>query len=130
MLKRTCLAIALIVTSAPAFASGPLCPRLAPLPADRDDSRMTEDEISEASLKAALEYFRKDLPEQLRGLPERGDVNAIEGFWIGYSNSLQLIEGYTFKAKAQLEQARSGGKAAGPATRRFCAWLKKQEHLD
>lgn len=91
---------------------------------------MAEHEITTQKYAEAVEYFRTELPRQLRSIPPGRDVNSIEGFWIGYSNSLQLIEGYTLKTRALLERASSDGKRGGPAVTRFCAWLKKQEHLD
>jgi len=130
MRMQVFLAMALTLAAAPALSADRLCPVPAPLPPEQDDFRMTEDEITAQKYAEALEYFRTELPRQLRSIPSGRDVNGIEGFWIGYSNNLQLIEGYTLKTRALLERARSDGKGGGSEVARFCTWLKKQEHLD
>jgi hypothetical protein len=114
----------------PAFGDERLCAAPAKPTAGEDDLRMTEGEFTLQKYQESLTYLRKELPARLHALPSGSDPEQIDGFWLSYFNSLTFVEGYTLKTSALLERSRSGGKSGGPAERRFCAWLKKQQYVD
>jgi hypothetical protein len=130
MVTRLLLSLAFLAVTASALADGRLCPPPAPIAADSDDLRITEDEITAQKYRESLEYLRTELPKRVDALPPGSNVDRIEGFWLSYFNSLSFIEGYTLKTAALLERARRPGKTGGPAEKRFCSWLKKAEYVD
>jgi hypothetical protein len=130
MTRRIVPTLTLLLATSPTFGVEHLCPPPAPLPEGRDDFRIKEDEITAKNYRESMDYLRKELPKRIQALPPGSNVDAIEGFWLSYSNSLSFIEGHALKTAALLERARRPGKTNGPAERRFCAWLQKAEYVD
>jgi hypothetical protein len=104
---------------------------LKPLPKEVDDHRMREADLTQARYSEALAYFKEGLSRQLSKAKATEDVTHSEGFWIAYSNSVAVLEGYTLRQAALLERARGGAaKTRGPAVQRFCSFLSKTRYLD
>lgn len=132
MLKRLAQVVALVgALHGSASGEDTLCPPLKPVPEGVDDHRMREADLTPARFSEALAYFEEDLSRQLSEAKATVAVTTREGFWIAYSNSVKVLEGYTLRQSALLERARgSGAKGRGPALQRFCDFLSKTRYLD
>jgi len=130
MLKRIAQAVALIaVLGGPALAQETLCPPLKPLAEGADDHRVREADFTSARFSEALAYFKEDLSRRLAEAKASEHVTEREGFWIGYDNSVKILEGYALRQAALLEHASKAG-VRGPATQKFCDFLSKTRYLD
>lgn len=125
--------ISLLFCCPSASAESSLCPPLKPLPPEVDDLRVNESEFTHQHFENAFSFFREDLPKRFKEAKTTEELTDREGFWIGYDNSLSLIEGYVLKQAALLERAQLAGKqrgTRGPAVKRFCQFLTKTRSMD
>jgi hypothetical protein len=136
-LRKIILAAAfcsLVATTA--YAETRLCPSPHPLKEGQDDLTIKEEEFTAENFFSSLSYLQKDLPKELLDK----DMNAVKDrldssfFWIGYENSLKLIEGYSLKQAALLQikqlQVSPKAKRKDDAVKRFCKFVGSTRYAD
>ena len=69
----------------------------------------------------------RTLPQRLREADDLGARVASSETWIGYENSLRIIEGWVLK-QAALSEVRAGSQ--GSAVDRFCEFIAQAEYAD
>lgn len=130
---RMLIAVLIIVFAPfPAIAAERLCPSIKPLPKESESLEMREDDFTEKRFLEGLDYFKNYLPKQFEKYDSMSALRGREGFWIGYRNSHQFIEGYMLKQDAQLERARNKekGTKSTDAVDAFCQFVKYVRYVD
>jgi hypothetical protein len=121
------LTTALVLLGSQANAARSLCPTLPPLAEGADDLRMPESAFTQEKFDAAL-HALKNFPRRIIDAPDlQRTINSSET-WIGYSNSLRIVEGWILK-QAALHDVESG-RAEGSAVKRFCNFVAAAEYAD
>jgi hypothetical protein len=121
------LIVVLAALGSHASAADSMCPPPPPIPKDADDHRMPESVFTQEEYDSAL-HALKNFPSRIIDASDlQRTVNSSET-WIGYANSLRIVEGWVLK-QAALREIESG-KANGPAVKGFCTFVATAEYSD
>ena len=141
----TFIALFTLMIGQQTFASDKLCPNRAPLQEGADDLRMQEDEFTEVRAMESVKFLQTDFSKKIWGANAVKDLSAWSGHYIGYANSLKIIEGTLLKQQVRLyrtqlnELAMTAPESSeipniknklGAAINSFCAFIDKVEYVD
>lgn len=99
-------AFLLALTTHSVLANESICLNREPLPEGADDFRMQEYEFSlERGLKS-VSFLQNDFSKRIWGPEAVNDFSAWSGHYIGYANSLKLIEGTLLKQQVMIGRLR------------------------
>jgi|SRR5436309_15169078 len=131
------LAVALSSLAVPSAFAGPkLCPPPPPLKEGQDDMRMNEEDFDFKDFASSLSFLHKEIPKRLLDKDSKAVQRRLDSseFWIGYRNSLLVIEGYALKQAALLQIAQTQlspkTKPRDDAVKRFCEFVGSSHYAD
>jgi hypothetical protein len=127
---KACWVVAILASMLFGFharATDAICPPPAPLAEDEDFPRMGEERFTQEAYESSLGHLKEFPGRIVDAVDLRRTVQSSET-WIGYHNSLRIVEGWVLKQAAlrDLEAKR----ADGPAIQRFCAFVASAHYSD